>query len=87
MSFKNPGYVCPLQRWALLCLGDRSKKKAGILRDKTMDCKLINISNDDNQNYPFFIQQLLSEAFGQNYFKTTNNIQGKYQKFLSQRIR
>ena len=30
-----------------------------ILRDKTMDEKLMYILNDDNQNYPFCILQLV----------------------------
>ena len=34
------------------------------LRDKTMVHKLMYILNDDKQNYPFYILQLVVETFG-----------------------
>ena len=35
----------------------------GIVRDKTMDDKLMYIYNDDTQNYPFCRFQLVVETF------------------------
>ena len=35
----------------------------GILWDKTMDYKLINIPNDNKQNYPFLRLKLLVKKF------------------------
>ena len=53
---------------------------AGILRDKTMEDKLIEIPNDDKQYYPFCRLILLVKMFGifhknvSKVFKPTNKI-------------
>ena len=42
----------------------------GILRDKTMDDKLMYIHNDDKQNQPFCILRLLVQKFGQSLLRS-----------------
>ena len=42
---------------------------SGILRDKTMEDKLIYIPNDDKHNYPFCWLKLLVEKFDSNQYK------------------
>ena len=37
--------------------------KSGILKDTTMDEKLMYAFNDDEQNYPFYILKLLMNIF------------------------
>ena len=39
-------------------------QESGVKRDKTMADKLMYISNDDTQNYPFSRLQLVVEMFG-----------------------
>ena len=39
---------------------------SGIYRDKTLADKLVNILNDNTQNYPFCRSQLICEKFGTN---------------------
>ena len=55
---------------------------SGILRDKTMDDKLIFIPNDDKQNYPYFRLKLLVENQNSEIvpkvFETTNNTVSLY---------
>ena len=41
--------------------------KSGILGDKTMDNKFLDITNDDKQNYLFCSSKLLTEKFGTNW--------------------
>ena len=43
-------------------------EKIEILRDKTMEDKLINNPNDDKPNYPFCRLRLLVEKFGDYIF-------------------
>ena len=45
----------------------------GILRDKTMDMKLMYITNYDIQNYTLWILQLLVERFAKNKIKWFKN--------------
>ena len=46
----------------------------GILRDKTMDDKLIYFPNDDKQNDSFSGSKSLVEMFKHNYLDPTNQI-------------
>ena len=47
--------------------------KSGILGDKTMDNKFLDITNDDKQNYLFCSSKLLTEKFGTNWNQSNFN--------------
>ena len=62
-------------------------KLKGVLRDKTMTDKLINIPNNNTLNNPLCKIQLVVEMFGSSTNELTNHNLIKVPKVVSKRIR
>ena len=70
--------VCPnglvLDDGGRNCITDHNYQgKSNDHRDKTMDDKLINISNDDEQNYHFCILNYLRKSLDSTCLELTNH--------------